>query len=161
MKKLTKRALLPLLVAGLGTTASMSWASAGTCFTFTVFMSAETTVNGMDLRRLTGQIALRLWLVVLVVGAAGLALLWLGVGFGMALTTIAILAAPVTMAFALRRPAPTMPRWLTVPGAVGSVVGLGWLLLSPGEVPAILTLAISVWLLIVGLIAGVAVGVAK
>lgn len=119
----------------------------------------------MDLRRLTGQIALRLWLVVLVVGAAGLALLWLGVGFGMALTTIAILAAPVavvvTMAFALRRPAPTLPRWLTVPGAVGSVVGLGWLLLSPGEVPAILTLAISVWLLIVGLIAGVAVGVAK
>lgn len=94
-------------------------------------------MNGMDLRRLTGQIALRLWLVVLVVGTAGLALLWLGVGFGMALATIAILAAPVavvvTLAAALWRPAPTLPRWLTAPGAVGSVVGLGWLLLSPGR----------------------------
>lgn len=116
----------------------------------------------MDTTRLTGPIALRLWIVVLVVGAAGLGLLWLGTGFGMVLATIAILAAPValvaTVASASRRPALVLPRWLTVLGGLGTAVGFGWLLVQPGEVPAILTLAVGVWLLVVGLIASVAVG---
>ncbi|MFC6147639.1 hypothetical protein [Corynebacterium nasicanis] len=116
----------------------------------------------MDTRRLTGLIALRLWAVVLVVGAAAAGLLWLGVGFGMALATIAVLSAPIALvasvAFACRRPAPTLPRWLTWLGGTASLLGFGWLLLSPGEVPAILTLAVGVWLLVVGIISGVAVG---
>ncbi|NLA57211.1 MAG: hypothetical protein GX859_13145 [Corynebacterium humireducens] len=116
----------------------------------------------MDTRRLTGPIALRLWIVVLVAGAAGLGLLWLGAGVGMALVTIAVLSAPValvsTVAFAFRRPALVLPRWLTVPGALGTVVGFGWLLVEPGAVPAVLALAVGVWLLVVGLISGVVVG---
>src|SRR5699024_10515218 len=59
--------------------------------------STANTVADMDTRRLTGPIALRLWIVVLVAGAAGLGLLWLGAGVGMALVTIAILAAPVAL----------------------------------------------------------------
>ncbi|HHU67341.1 hypothetical protein [Corynebacterium sp.] len=116
----------------------------------------------MDTRRLTGPIALRLWIVVLVAGAAGLGLLWLGAGVGMALVTIAILAAPValvsTVAFAFRRPALVLPRWLTVLGGLGVVVGFGWLLVERGAVPATLALAVGVWLLVVGLISSVAVG---
>ncbi len=116
----------------------------------------------MDTRRLTGPIALRLWIVVLVVGGAGLGLLWLGAGAGMALVTIAILAAPValvsTVAVVFRRPALILPRWLTVLGGLGSAVGLGWLLVQPGTVPAILSLAVGVWLLVVGLISSVVVG---
>lgn len=116
----------------------------------------------MDTRRLTGPIALRLWIVVLVAGAAGLGLLWLGAGVGMALVTIAVLSAPValvsTVAFACRRPALVLPRWLTVLGGVGTVGGFGWLLVEPGAVPATLALAVGVWLLVVGLISAVAVG---
>jgi len=119
----------------------------------------------MDTRRLTGPIALRLWAVVLVVGAAGVGLLWLGVGLGMALVTIAVLSAPLamvaTVAFACRRPALVLPRWFLGLGAAGSAAGFVWLLVTPGEVPAILTLAIGVWLLVVGLIASVAVGVVR
>ncbi|MDO5669387.1 MAG: hypothetical protein Q4G50_05240 [Corynebacterium sp.] len=118
----------------------------------------------MDTRRLTGPIALRLWAVVVVVGAAGAGLLWLGVGLGMALVTIAVLSAPLalvtTVAWIARRPAVAVPRWLLWLGAMGSVLGLVWLLVSPGEVPAILVLAIGVWLAVVGLISSVAVGVA-
>lgn len=116
----------------------------------------------MDTRRLTGPIALRLWVVVLAVGAAGVGLLWLGVGLGMALVTIAVLSAPLalvaTVAFAFRRPARVLPRWLLRLGVAGSAVGFVWLLVTPGEVPAIVTLAIGVWLLVVGLIASVMVG---
>ena len=118
----------------------------------------------MDTRRLTGPIALRLWAVVVVVGAAGAGLLWLGVGLGMALVTIAVLSAPLalvaTVAFAFRRPAVVLPRWMLWWGVVGSVVGFVWLLVSPGEVPAIVVLAVGVWLAVVGLISSVAVGVA-
>ncbi|MDO5512041.1 hypothetical protein [Corynebacterium sp.] len=116
----------------------------------------------MDTRRLTGPIALRLWIVVIVLGAAGAGLLWLGVGFGMALVTIAVLSAPLavvaSVAWILRRRATVLPGWIFWLGVVGAAAGFVWLLVTPGEVPAILTLAIGVWLLVVGLIARVAVG---
>lgn len=113
-------------------------------------------------RQLTGHIALRLWLVVVLVGAAGLGLMWLGVRLGLALATIAILAAPIavvsTVAWVTRRKATVIPRWLLWLGVAGTAVGFGWLILQPGEVPAILTLAVGVWLLVVGLISSVVVG---
>ncbi|QGU05565.1 hypothetical protein [Corynebacterium comes] len=114
------------------------------------------------LRRLTGMIADRLWLVAFVLGAVGGGLVWLGVRLGLALVTIAILIVPVAVvavfARLLRQPADRIPRWLTVLGGSGSVTGLVWLIVSPGHVPAILILAVGVWLLIVGIIASVAVG---
>lgn len=112
--------------------------------------------------RLTGMIALRLWAAALLTGALGGGLTWLGVGLGMALVTMGILLVPVamvtTLAWCLRQPAVVVPRWLTWLGGAGSAVGLVWLLISPGEVPAILALAVGVWLLVVGLISRAVVG---
>ncbi|RSZ65118.1 hypothetical protein EAH68_02960 [Corynebacterium hylobatis] len=107
--------------------------------------------------RLTGMITLRLWAAALVTGALGGGLVLLGVRLGLALVTMGVLLVPVaavtTCAWFLRRPAAAVPRWLTWLGGVGSAAGLVWLLISPGEVPAILVLAVGVWLLVVGLIA--------
>lgn len=119
-------------------------------------------MNPVELRRLTGMIAGRLWLTAVVTGVAGGGLVWLGIRLGLALVTIAVLIVPIaavtTLAWMLRRRAVAVPRWLTAVGAAGSAAGLVWLLASPGHVPAILVLAVGVWLLIVGLIASVAVG---
>lgn len=112
--------------------------------------------------RLTGMIAGRLWLVALVSGAVGGGLVWLGVRLGPALATLAILIVPPavvsTTAWLALRPATVLPRWLSGIGAAGTVAGTGWLLIAPGHVPAILILAVGVWLLVVGLISAVAVG---
>lgn len=113
------------------------------------------------LRRLTGMVAGRLWLAALVTGVLGGGLMWLGVRLGLALATMAALIVPLagvtTVAWLLRLPADRVPRWLTLLGGSGSVTGLMWLLISPGHVPAIVILAIGVWLLVVGLIASVLV----
>lgn len=113
------------------------------------------------LRRLTGMIAARLWLVAVLAAALGGLLVWLGVRFGLALATIAVLVAPIavvtTFARLLRQPANRVPRWLAALGAVGSVGGLLWVLLSPGDPPAIITFAVGVWLLVAGLVASVLV----
>lgn len=112
--------------------------------------------------RLTGMITLRLWVAALVTGALGGGLVLLGVRLGLALVTMGVLLVPVavvtTCAWILRRPAVVVPRWLTWLGGAGAAAGLAWLLISPGEVPAILVLAIGVWLLVVGLISGAVVG---
>ncbi|MCS5479663.1 hypothetical protein NYP18_08330 [Corynebacterium sp. YIM 101645] len=112
--------------------------------------------------RLTDMITLRLWVAALVTGALGGGLMLLGVRPGLALVTMGVLLVPVaivtTCACLLRRPADTVPRWLTWLGGAGSAAGLVGLLISPGQVPAILMLAVGVWLLIVGLIAQVVVG---
>ena len=113
-------------------------------------------------RRLTGMIAARLWLVSLVAGACGWGLVWFGLRPGAVLVTLASLLLPlavvVTLARLLRQPAVSVPRWLVWIGGTGSATGLVGLLLSPGQVPAILLLAVGVWLLVVGLISGVVVG---
>lgn len=115
--------------------------------------------------RLTGMIAGRLWLVALATGAIGGVLVWLGVRLGLALATIAVLVVPLavvaTAARLLRRPADRVPPWLVWLGGTGSAVGLAWLLVTPGHVPAILALAVGVWLLVVGIIAAVAVGAVR
>lgn len=112
--------------------------------------------------RLTGMITLRLWVAALVTGLFGAGLVLLGVSLGLALVTMGVLLVPVTVvttcAWLLRRPAVVVPRWLTLLGGVGAAVGLVWLLISPGEVPAILVLAVGVWLLVVGLISQAVVG---
>jgi drug/metabolite transporter superfamily protein YnfA len=119
-------------------------------------------VDRRALVRLTGMITLRLWVTALVTGLLGGGLVWLGARPGLALMTVGALLVPVavvtTLARLLRQPADTVPRWLTLFGGVGSAVGLVWLLVSPGHVPAIPVFAVGVWLLVVGLISAALVG---
>ncbi|WIM71841.1 hypothetical protein QP028_09615 [Corynebacterium suedekumii] len=67
-------------------------------------------MNDHELRRLTGMITLRLWLVLLVVGAVGAGMAWVGIGIGMALLTLAVLILPIavvaTVAFRFTTPRP-------------------------------------------------------
>lgn len=115
--------------------------------------------------RLTGMVALRLWVAALVTGLLGGGLVWLGARPGLALVTVGVLLVPVavvtTLAGLLRWPADTVPRRLTLFGGVGSAAGLAWLLISPGHVPAVLVFAVGMWLLVVGLISAVLVGRAR
>lgn len=112
--------------------------------------------------RLTGMITLRLWAAALVTGGCGGGLVLLGVRLGPALVTMGVLLVPVaavtTCAWLLRRPAVAVPRWLAWLGGAASAVGLVWLLIAPGAVPAILALAAGVWVLVVGLISQAVVG---
>lgn len=116
-------------------------------------------MDAPGLRRLTGMITLRLWLVAVVVGAVGIGLYYLHMSLGPVLVTLATLIVPLavvfTLAWILRCPADQVPRWLTWLGAVGAVAGLGWLLVSPGHVSAIVIFALGVWLLVVGIISSV------
>lgn len=115
--------------------------------------------------RLTGMVTLRLWAAALITGILGGGLAWFGIRLGLALVTISSLLVPVaavtTGSWLLRRPAVVVPRWLTWLGGSASAVGLVWLLISPGAVPAILALAVGVWLLVVGLISGAVVDRAR
>lgn len=116
-------------------------------------------MDAPGLRRLTRMITIRLWLVVVVVGAVGIGFYYLQMSLGPVLVTLAVLIVPLavvfTLAWILRRPANQVPRWLAWLGATGTVVGLGWLLFSPGHVPAIVIFALGVWLLVVGIISSV------
>lgn len=124
-------------------------------------------MNDHELRRLTGMITFRLWLVLLVVGAVGAGMAWVGIGIGMALLTLAVLILPIavvaTVAFASRRPAPVLARWLLWAGLTLTVVGLAWLLIQWGQAGmiAVITFAVGIWLVVVGLIATVAVAVLR
>ena len=124
-------------------------------------------MNDHELRRLTGMITLRLWLVLLVVGAVGAGMAWVGVGIGMALLTLAVLILPIavvsTLGWALRRPAPVLARWLLRTGIALTVGGLAWLLIQWGQAGmiAVITFAVGIWLVVVGLIATVAVAVLR
>lgn len=122
-------------------------------------------MNDHELRRLTGMITLRLWLVLLVVGAVGAGMAW--VGIGMALLALAVLILPIavvaTVAFASRRPAPVLARWLLWAGIALTVGGLAWLLIQWGRAGmiAVIIFAVGIWLAVVGLIATVAVAVLR
>lgn len=124
-------------------------------------------MNDHELRRLTGMITFRLWLVLLVVGAVGAGMAWVGIGIGMALLTLAVLILPIavvaTVAFASRRPAPVLARWLLWAGLTLTVGGLAWLLIQWGQagMMAVIIFAVGIWLVVVGLIATVAVAVLR
>lgn len=124
-------------------------------------------MNDHELRRLTGMITFRLWLVLLVVGAVGAGMAWVGIGIGMALLTLAVLILPIavvaTVAFASRRPAPVLARWLLWAGIALTVVGLAWLLIQWGRagMMAVIIFAVGIWFVVVGLIATVAVAVLR
>ena len=124
-------------------------------------------MNDHELRRLTGMITLRLWLVLLVVGAVGAGMAWVGIGIGMALLTLAVLILPIavvaTLGWAFRRPAPVLARWLLWAGIALTVGGLAWLLIQWGRagMMAVIIFAVGIWLVVVGLIATVAVAVLR
>ncbi|WJY64370.1 hypothetical protein CATRI_11605 [Corynebacterium atrinae] len=122
----------------------------------------EQPLDDQQLRRLSGIIAWRLTLAAAVLGTVGGAFLYFRLGFGMIPMTLALLMVPLivvlVLAWVLRIPANRVPRPMTWLGGVGTVVGVAWLIISPGHIPAILVFALGVWLFVVGLIASVAVG---
>lgn len=112
-----------------------------------------------NMRKLTGLMALRLWVVVIVCAlVAGLFLITRLPSFvGATLVTIAGLALPiavvVSVCWVLRRPATSIPRILVWMGAimlVGAIVGL---IIWPGTVWLMIAALLGVWLLLVGIIA--------
>lgn len=122
----------------------------------------EQPLDDQQLRRLSGIIAWRLTLAAAVLGAVGGAFLYFRLGFGMIPMTLALLMLPLivvlVLAWVLRVPANRIPRPMTWVGGLGVVVGVAWLIISPGHIPAIVIFALGVWLFVVGLIAAVAVG---
>ena len=124
-------------------------------------------MNDHELRRLTGMITLRLWVVLIVVGGIGAGMARVGIGIGMALLTLAVLILPIavvaTLGWVSRRPAPTLARWVLWTGIALTVVGLAWLLIQWGQagMVAVIAFAVGIWLVVVGLIATVAVAVLR
>lgn len=122
----------------------------------------EQPLDDQQLRRLSGIIAWRLTLAAAVLGAVGGAFLYFRLGFGMIPMTLALLMLPLivvlVLAWVLRVPANRIPRPMTWVGGLGAVVGVAWLIISPGHILAIVIFALGVWLFVVGLIAAVAVG---
>lgn len=122
----------------------------------------EQPLDDQQLRRLSGIIAWRLTLAAAVLGAVGGAFLYFRLGFGMIPMTLALLMLPLivvlVLAWVLRVPANRIPRPMAWVGGLGVVVGVAWLIISPGHIPAIVIFALGVWLFVVGLIAAVAVG---
>ncbi|WIM67375.1 hypothetical protein QP027_09745 [Corynebacterium breve] len=114
-------------------------------------------------RSATGAITWRLWTVVILFGALAALLLYLQIPavIGGSLATIASLTAPIaiimTVAWILGLPARVIPKVILWLGVVGCVVGVGGLIMSPGQPVLIVVFALGVWLLLVGLIASLVV----
>lgn len=117
-----------------------------------------------SMRRLTGAMALRLWVVVIVCAImAGLFLISrLPTFLGGTMVTIAGLALPIALVtsicWVLRRPAQSIPRillWLGVIGLVGGIIGL---IIWQGTAWLMIVAALGVWLLLVGIVAALLVG---
>lgn len=113
-----------------------------------------------DKRRLTGQLAWRLWVVVLVTGAVAAAFLFsrLSTPIGGSLATISGLSAPLallaTACWALRVPIDRLPRILLWLGVAADIVGVLGLVVAPGQPALIVVLAMGVWFTLVGLVSG-------
>lgn len=111
--------------------------------------------------RLTGHVAWRLWVVVLVTGAVAAGFLYsrLATPIGGSLVTISGLSAPLALVstgcWALRIPADALPRILRWLGAAGIVVGLVGLIIVHGQPALMVILALGVWFMLVGLVSGV------
>ncbi|WBT08422.1 hypothetical protein PAB09_11200 [Corynebacterium sp. SCR221107] len=109
---------------------------------------------------LTGQIAWRLWLVVAVTGAiaAGFYAAGLAMAVAAPLITIAGLAAPLallcTICWALRIRAGLLPKLLRYIGGGAIIVAVIGLIIARGEPALIVTAALGVWFMLVGLVFG-------
>lgn len=118
-------------------------------------------------RALTRHIALRLGIVVVVVlGGGGLVFLQLPAltGLGAILLSLAVLCLPLAVlclvAALAVQPAERLPRWFLLVGAVGGVLALTALLIEP-QPWLMITLAVAVWLLVVGTIAATALAILR
>lgn len=118
-------------------------------------------------RALTRHIALRLGIVVVVVlGGGGLVFLQLPAltGLGAILLSLAVLCLPLAVlclvAALAVQPAERLPRWFLLVGAVGGVLALTALLIEP-QPWLMITLAVAVWLLVVGSIAATALAILR
>lgn len=121
-------------------------------------------LDAANMRRLTGHMAVRLWVVVIVCAlVAGLFLITrLPTFLGGTMVTIAGLALPialvVTVCWALRRPAKSIPRILLWMGAVMLVGGIIGLIIWQGTAWLMVAAALGVWLLLVGIVSALLVG---
>lgn len=117
-------------------------------------------------RALTRHIALRLGIVVVVLGGGGLVFLQLPAltGLGAILLSLAVLCLPLAVlclvAALAVQPAERLPRWFLLVGAVGGVLALTALLIEP-QPWLMITLAVAVWLLVVGSIAATALAIPR
>lgn len=117
-------------------------------------------------RALTRHIALRLGIVVVVLGGGGLVFLQLPAltGLGAILLSLAVLCLPLAVlclvAALAVQPAERLPRWFLLVGAVGGVLALTALLIEP-QPWLMITLAVAVWLLVVGTIAATALAILR
>ncbi|MGD7001479.1 hypothetical protein [Corynebacterium halotolerans] len=119
-----------------------------------------------DRRALTRSLTWRLLLVTVLTFAAGAGFLQFGplMELGVIMLTLSALCMPVAVlclaGVALRAPADRLPRWLLLTGAVSSPVLFTWVLLGAPDW-VVVALAATVWLLVVGVIAGVALAVLR